>query len=202
MMTPHNRFLMRGQSNQIKKRSRILSFWRIMKNSEGFTAIEMIAYIGILTIVLGIVTFYIMNIIRNENIIGDRVRMIDEADFAMRQILDNIRGSIEILPDPESTFVKSDPPCSACVLALAQGNDTRVTFSVNTGVLEIYNSSEGTTKKLTSPRVSVDRFSFKCAGGVATCIEEPKAVQIEIWVRDIKTQFTEKLISGAIPRGF
>jgi len=172
-----------------------------MKNARGFTLIELIAYVGVLTIVLGAMTFYIFNIIYSEDEIGARVRIAGEADFAMRQIIDQIRGVKRIMSNAEGSAFYAGGNTS--VLKLEKGDGSTVTFSVlgtspNTSlVLE-----SATTRTLTSPRVEVSQFSLVCIGKTSPCDSNPGAVVVTLRLKDKETTQEHILTTGVTPRGF
>jgi|GEM_PF-3452146 len=174
-----------------------------MKYTRGFTLLELLTYVSILALIIGTVTFFVMNIIRNEGEFADRVRMTDEADFAMRRIIDEVRASILIHTAPTSTFNAGG---NSSVLALLQGPSTITFYAADAGggryELRMMDSVTSATAVLTSPRVSVDGFALTCVSNAGTCGDDPKAARITITLRDLDTQQTQTLVSGAMPRGF
>lgn len=171
---------------------------------KGFSAVELLVYIGVLTIVLGAITFFTFGVIQNERSIADRVHAVEELDFAMRQVIDQIRAVKSIYPEPTSFFSSGG---FSSILALentdSSGTGT-VMFSVVPGGTDQYlQMSDGiTTRRLTSPMVYVDRFSLVCISAQGSCTGSPEAVQVRLGLRNTKTQEFIEITTGAIPRGF
>jgi len=166
----------------------------------GFTLIELLVYVGVLVVVLGTIFFFMVNIITNERSIGDRVRMMDEADFAMRQVLDQTRGAKNI----DSTN-------------FAFSNDGILVLTKTNSVVNIYVDETDPSKPklimtdsadpiyiraLTSPRVAVDTFALECAGTISPCSSNAKGVRITLGLRDLVTNQTITVTTGATPRGY
>ncbi len=164
-----------------------------------FTLIELLVYVGVLVVVLGAIFFFMVNIIANEQSIGDRVRMMDEADFAMRQVLDQARGAKYIYPTPTTVFVAGG---SGGQLILEKTNAT-VNFYVSAGVFTMTDSAvPGYIRALTSPRVAVDTFALVCMGIASPCESDPKGVRITLGLRDVVTNQTITITTSATPRGY
>ena len=160
-----------------------------------FTLIELLVYVGILTIVLGIIFFFMANIIINERSIGDRVRMIDEADFAMRQVLDQARGAKNI--DISTDFVEA----GGYVLVLGKTDSTvNINIADKTLVMAEIKGGISTTRVLTSPRVEVSTFSIACTKTGVTC--DYKSVRITLSIKNTATQEIMTLTTSATPRGY
>ncbi len=166
-----------------------------------FTLIELLVYVGVLTIVLGIIFFFVANIIINERSIVDRVRTIDEADFAMRQMLDQARGAKNI--STASQFANANNG----ELVLTK-TDSTVTFAVDKTDAEkpklVMTDSADPQKMrvLTSPRVAVDMFALDCIGTASSCGSDLKGVRITLGLRDIVTNQTMTITTSATPRGY
>ncbi|MEK7630530.1 MAG: type II secretion system protein [Patescibacteria group bacterium] len=167
-----------------------------------FTLIELLVYVGVLVIVLGAIFFFMVNIITNERSIGDRVRMMDEADFAMRQVLDHARGAKNLEStdfafsnDGELTLTKTD---AVVTIKVDKSDPTKpkLIMTKNDGINPV------STRILTSPRVAVDIFTLECAGTISPCSSNAKGVRIKLGLRDLVTYQTITITTGATPRGY
>jgi len=170
----------------------------------GFTALELLVYIGVLTIVLGSITFFTINIIQNERTLSDRARTTDELDFAMRQIIDQTRGAKSIRPIPQSDFAAGGNTSKLALEKSGIGGSTTVVFSVVINGDDAYLKMDdgSVVSRLTSPSVYADQFSLKCVSADSPCASEPQAVQVTLGLRNLKTQEVIKITTGAMPRGF
>jgi type II secretory pathway component PulJ len=170
--------------------------------TRAFTLVELLAYVGILTVVLGIIFFFIANIIINERSIGERVRVMDEADFAMRQVLDQARGAKNIDMSTDFAAVGGSDDL------ILNKTSSVVSVYVSSGALVMTDTaSPGIVRTLTSPRVTVTQFDLICVGDPSTACASPattnpKGVQIRLSLQDVSTSQTLSVVTSAVPRGY
>ena len=182
------------------------------KKCKGVTLIEMLAYLAALTALLTAIVLFTVNLIKNERILASKVATLDEADFAMRQVLDNVRLSKNIRADSGGTdnslFKNSavNPCATNCTLSLQKtGATSTVTFWVD-GYNRLAMTEKGPAKtllrELTSARVNVTKFMVTCVGP-SPCGANPKSVQITIELADAAgPSFTQSITTAVISRGY
>ncbi|MEK7649629.1 MAG: hypothetical protein AAB367_01535 [Patescibacteria group bacterium] len=177
-----------------------------MKN-RAFTLIELLVYVGVLILVLGTIFFFIVNIVSNERSIGDRVRMMDEADFVMRQVIDQTRGAKSI--DRSTQFAAGG---NGGQLALIKTSST-VNFYVDVSdplqpkLMMVDSVDPSYIRTLTSPRVAVDIFALTCVGSPSSACaalptSDPQGVRITLGLRDVTTNQSTVITTSATPRGY
>lgn len=181
----------------------------------GFTLVEFISYTAVLTILLGGIVFFAINLVRNERSITNRLAIVDEGEYALRQMIDTTRKAHHVAGENDadpSHFATSTPAalcttnCEFTLEISAGGGFLTTTFWVN-GFNQLVVSEEQAgggflVRELTSKNVKIDRFIVRCVGGVS-CGGTPEGVQIELAVSNpADPTEAETLITSIMPRGF
>lgn len=163
---------------------------KLKKYKNGFTLVEMIIYIGLLSLIIASVSGVTFQIIEASNQVNNKILIEEEANFLLRKIEWALWGASEINSPP--------PGDSGTTLSIDKYGflENPIVFSLNSENLEIQRGS-GTSTILNSEPIKVESINFEHIAssgnsppGIKTSLtlkkekENPRSYEITIYVRE------------------
>ena len=140
-----------------------------LKNSHGFSLVELLVYIGVLAVASGLMVGILSTLLRVQNRETSSLEVSEQANFIMQTIQRNIRDASVVVVKSSATSSPLDEDAGS-----SQGSALRLRMDdPMRGVVTIYkdgstikltekneNTSQETTLELTSSRVVADTLTF------------------------------------------
>nr|QBM02311.1 hypothetical protein [uncultured archaeon] len=166
------------------------------RSSQGFSLVEMIVYVGLLSVILTAVIVILINLTTTYR----SLKVSKDIDLSAFTALERISNEIKLADSinvAQSTLATTTSPALALNTYDAGGASTVLTFSVSNGLLRV---SEGGVDKgsLIASTTKVTRLIFYSVSTTTT-----EAVTVELWLASgtSTTYREEKFYSTAVLRG-
>ena len=121
------------------------------KNKRGFTLLEVLIYVTIFAIVLGFLSVILITTTRVEMRESAATEVTQQSSYVVQTIQRLVRESSQI-----ESAISSD-----LVLRMATASKDKTTISLSGGKIYLQEGSGGTSKPLTSDKVTVNSLSFQ-----------------------------------------